>query len=411
MKICGIITEYNPFHLGHEFQINETKKQLNIDFVIVVMSGNFVQRGEPAIFDKYTRTKLALSGGADVVIELPTPFATSSAENFSYGAVELLNQLGVVDYLCFGSEAGNLGPIQKLANFFDNEPANFKNAIKTELKSGLSYAKARSNALKSTLGENDELLKGSNNILGIEYLKALKKLNSPIKPYTIKRVGASYLSKSFNDVLPSATAIRKYLESYTSNESYDLSQLNKAMPLKVIETLEKSNSLAPIFIKDLYQTFRYLLEINTTSSISLIYDFPEELFNRLKNISMKSYTYDDFINKSVSKNYTKTTIQRALIHLYLNITNSEITNAKIFAQNYCHILGFKKEASTVLHAIKETENIILITNLADHQRHLDANTKRILLNEVKYTNLYNQLINNKYHLEKKNDYNEPIIVW
>lgn len=410
MKICGIITEYNPFHLGHQFQIEETKKQLDIDYVIVVMSGNFVQRGEPAIFDKYTRTKLALKGGADVVIELPTPYATSSAESFAYGAVELLNQLGVVDYLCFGSELGDLGPMQKLADFLSNEPANFKNAIKTELKSGLSYAKARSNALKATFGENDELLKGSNNILGIEYLKSLKQLKSSITPYTIQRKGASYLSQSFDDVLPSATAIRKYLGSLDPDSLIDLIGLDSAMPSEVIKELSNQPSLTPIFMNDLYQTFRYLLEINTVGTIKNIYDFPDELFNRLKNISTQTKTYDDFIDQSVSKNYTKTTIQRALIHLYLHITNSEITNIEQFGNKHCHVLGFRKEASEVLHQIKKCETITLITNIKDHQRNLDDNAKFILLNEVKYTNLYNQLIYNKYQVTKKNDYSEPIIV-
>lgn len=410
MKICGIITEYNPFHLGHKFQIEETKKQLDIDFIIVVMSGNFVQRGEPAIFDKYIRTKLALSGGADIVIELPTPYATSSAENFSYGAVELLNQLGVVDYLCFGSELGELGPIQKLADFLNDEPANFKNAIKSELKSGLSYAKARHLALQATYGESSHVLKGSNNILGIEYLKAIKSLQSPIKPYTIQRVGASYLSQSFDEVLPSATAIRKFIESLNTIEKPDFKQLSKALPPKVLDTLDNESTFTPIFMKDLYPIFRYLLEINTSYSVSVIYDFPKELFNRLKTLSMTAIDYTTFIDEAVSKNYTKTTIQRALIHLYLNITETEMTNIKTFGNSHCHILGFRKEASKVLHKIKEANKIILVTNIKDHQRDLEENAKQIIQNEVKYTNLYNQLIYYKFQITKKNDYSQPIII-
>lgn len=410
MKICGIITEYNPFHLGHKFQIQETKKQLDIDIVIVVMSGNFVQRGEPAIFDKYTRTKLALSGGADIVIELPTPFATSSAETFAYGAIDLLNNLGVVDYLCFGSELGDLGPIQKLADFLVSEPANFKNAIKSELKSGLSYAKARSNALKATFGENDEILKGSNNILGIEYLKSLKTLHSNIEPYTIRRVGASYLSESIDDVLPSATAIRKYFKESKQSDKPDFKFLNTAMPTSVIETLIHLENYNPIYMEDLYPTFRYLLEVNNTTTIETIYDCPEELFNRLANISSKTMDYETFIDEAVSKNYTKTTIQRALIHLYLNIKTDEVNKIKVSGNEYCHILGFKKEASKALQAIKKNESIKLVTNIKDHQRDLNQVAKQTLLNEVSYTKLYNQLIYNKYQTKKKNDYQEPVII-
>ncbi len=234
MSICAIVTEYNPFHLGHEYQIQQVRKQLDAEAVIVIMSGHFVQRGEPAIFDKWTRTRLALAGGADIVIELPTLFATASAETFAYGAVELIKSLGVVDKLCFGSESGEIGSIRDLAKFLAKEPANYKNALKSELKKGYSFPKARSLAIASTypherglfgqthphvsLDESKKLMKGSNNILGIEYVKALDRLKSDIEPYTIKRVGASYLSDSIKEVLPSATAIRTTLRSHASRQ-------------------------------------------------------------------------------------------------------------------------------------------------------------------------------------------------
>jgi len=212
MKVAGIVTEYNPFHLGHEYQLIETKKRLDVDYIVVVMSGNFVQRGEPALLNKWERTQLALIGGADLVIELPTPYACSSAELFAKGSVNLLNQLNCVDYLVFGSEQGEIAPLMELALFLNNEPANYKNALHSELKLGLSYPKARMNAIHATFTNANTLLKGSNNILGIEYLRALHSFESSIQPITIKREGSSYLNESLTHVLPSATAIRSFIK-------------------------------------------------------------------------------------------------------------------------------------------------------------------------------------------------------
>jgi len=408
MKVCGIITEYNPFHLGHQFQIEETKKQLGIDCIIVVMSGHFVQRGEPAIFDKWTRTSLALSGGADIVIELPTPYACASAEAFSYGAVELLHQLGVVDYLCFGSESGDLGPMMELSSFLVNEPANFKNALRSELKSGFSYPKAHSNALKATFHNSDELLKGSNNILGIEYLKALRKLHSPITPYTIKRIGASYLSQSIEDVLPSATAIRKYIKEFDATKVRE--SLKSAMPEIVIKTLFDQESYTPVFIDHLYIYYQYLLTSTNEAHISEIYDFPLELYRRLLKYINKCQTYTDFIEEVQSKNYTKTMIQRALLHLYLNIKHSDIEKLLLEGNQYIRVLGFRKSASIVLHDIKLQEKLIIVTNYKDHYKLLSDYGKYVLTQESKYSELYNQLITKEYNVIKKNDYLQQIIV-
>ncbi len=410
MKICGVITEYNPFHLGHQFQIDEIKKRFEVDYIIVVMSGNFVQRGEPAIFDQFTRTKLALIGGADVVIQLPTFYSTASAENFAYGAVSLLNQLGIIDILCFGSESGEINQIKDIAKFLSNEPANFKNALKSELKKGFSYPKARSLALNATYHHNplDDLLKGSNNILGIEYLKALYTLKSHITPTTIQRVGASYLSESFNEVLPSASAIRKHFYEKSSAPP-PISELTSAMPIEVVEALI-SHDYSPIYMDDIFQIIKYQLEIKCEYEINDIYDFNIQLFKRLKNSLDKASNYKDFLNIVTTKNYTKTTIQRSIMHMFLNIKTSDLNYLNSHGHQYVRILGFKKSSKEVLHKLKNTCELPLVTNVKDHYKLLTPYGKYLLETEIKYTNIYNQLVVYKYHINKNNDYRQAIIV-
>ena len=202
MKITGIITEYNPFHNGHLYHLNTAKKVTNCHGIVCIMSGNFVQRGEPAIIDKWKRTEMALLNGVDLVIELPTFYAVSSAEFFAKGAVDILNNIGVVDNIFFGSECGDINLLYKIAEVLTKEPKEFKLKIKENLKSGVTYAKAREKTLIDILDNEDlnEILSNSNNILGIEYIKAIIKSNSSITPLTMKREGSKYNDKKFHTV-------------------------------------------------------------------------------------------------------------------------------------------------------------------------------------------------------------------
>ena len=203
MKITGIIAEYNPFHNGHLYQIKKARELTGADYIIVVMSGNLTQRGTPALIDKYSRAQMALSGGADLVIELPACYATASAEYFAMGAISILNQLGCVDSICFGSENGNIAMLTKIANALVSESEDFVQALKNNLKNGDTYPVARNAALAETISgitSYDTILGFPNNILGIEYIKALIRQNSSIKPYTNLRIGADYHS-SFHTVV------------------------------------------------------------------------------------------------------------------------------------------------------------------------------------------------------------------
>ena len=215
-RVLGIIAEYNPFHNGHLYQIQKAKEQTNADYVVAVMSGNFVQRGNTSIVNKWAKAEMALQNGVDLVIELPVLYATSSAENFADGAVKLLDSLKIVDFLSFGSETPNIQALDHLADILYNEPKEYKALLSIELDKGLSFPKARENALMIYLNDQKNvktILSSPNNILAIEYLKALKRINSKIKPYTIGRFEADYNSRQFNGNIASSTAIRNIVKN------------------------------------------------------------------------------------------------------------------------------------------------------------------------------------------------------
>ncbi len=405
MKIAAIISEYNPFHNGHAYQIEKTKKELHADYVIAIMSGHFVQRGEPAIFDKWTRTHLALRGGADVVIELPTLYSTASAELFATGSIRLLHELNSVHTLSFGSEEGNLDGLLTLANLFLHETDVFKKHLKQGLKQGYSFPKARQYATEKIYPKHAHLLKGSNNILAIEYLKALIKFRSPITPFTVQRVGSSYLDTTIQSKYASATALRLALRN-TPNS------LIPTIPSRCTDYLfsELDQSIHPIYPDDCYPYYQYLLTSNT-SMLCDIYDFPKNLKYRLQKLAQTEADYTQFLKKAQSKNYTKTTVQRALLHSFLNIKTSKIENyTHQGLHHYIRLLGFKKNASPVLSLIKKQAQLPLLTNVADASKVLTGPGQAMLQDEIRYTHLYNNLILQKKHKSKKNDYTQPIII-
>ena len=217
MKTIGIVAEYNPFHNGHLYQLQASRQQAGAECAVVVMSGNYTQRGEPAIVDKWARAEMALHSGADLVIELPVAYAMGSAEYFAYGAVKLLDSLGAIDMICFGSEAGSIDNLSAAARILADEPENYRSYLKEFLSEGISFPAARQKAIslyaKSIYGKDhlSSLLKSPNNILGIEYLKALLRLKSNIIPMTIERIGSNYNSAELSGNMSSATSIRKIL--------------------------------------------------------------------------------------------------------------------------------------------------------------------------------------------------------
>lgn len=407
MKIVGIIAEYNPFHLGHQYQIEQAKRLTGADYVISVMSGNYVQRGTPAFLHKYARTEMALSHGVDVVLELPVCYATASAEYFAYGAVSLFHQLGCIDYLCFGSECGDLAILTQIADLLLTEPTSYRDNLKLYQKEGATFPEARTKALceylKGSLNDLDliqSILSSPNNILGIEYIKALKKCKSPIEPITIKREGASYHSDHITEPFASATAIRKHLTNQDMKPMLSLTDLPTAT--KRILTKDYKNTY-PIIADDFSSVLYYQLLLNL-NHLTDYFDVTSDLANRIQNLLTPALTFSDFAQILKTKQFTQTRINRALLHILLGITTS---NLKDFVSNntsYARILGFTADSNGVLKDLKRYSAIPMITKVADAKNTLKPMEYSMLQQEINATHLYHQVMYTKFHTSIPNEY-------
>lgn len=395
MKTIGIIAEYNPFHNGHKYQIEQAKKQLGADNVVVVMSGNFVQRGGFAWTDKYLRARMAIDCGADLVFELPTVFSCASAETFAFGSVALLDSLSFVDEICFGSEQGSLELISKIAHFLNND--DYISEIDKYLKSGLSFPLAREKFITKIFPDEKEnitsLLKQPNNILAIEYLKALNKLNSRIKPVTIKRMDAGYHSTKLgcannsnsdfgnmlSDIpaaspLSSASAIRNAFNDklFTLSNTYKrekLKEIYEHIPKEVYEILSENTDRFPAdntHLNDMiyYKLLSFKLEnrpLDIFSDVSS--DLSERIYNKLPEFN----DFDSFADILKTKQYTHTRITRALTHILLDIKTADIQefNHSLCSKDrilYARLLGMNKNKSYLLRNITAIPVITKVAN-------------------------------------------------
>lgn len=414
MAVCGIITEYNPLHLGHAYQITESKKHTASDGIILIMSGNFVQRGEPAIIDKHARTLSALETGVDLVIELPTYFATSSAEFFSSMAINLLNATGVTTHLNFGSESGQIDPLISLANILYSEPIGFKVLLNRFLKEGESFPKAREMALfhynknhhvfdKNTLA----LIKKPNNILGIEYIKALKRLDSSIIPTTLKRIGAMYHDDNSKLTIPSATAIRHHLK-----EGHPINALKDKLPKASYHALCTSidSAKGPIYRASIFNNLKYKILTSTPTQLSHYQDVSEGLEFRIIKAIKHAYDYDSLIDAISTKRYTKTKIARALLHIYMGHTKDYFNLFNTHMNPYIKVLGFNTKGQYLLKSMKNlNETLPIIVNVSSGYKQLDKVQRLSFEADVNSTLLYNQLIETTYGTIMKNDYEIPVI--
>lgn len=462
MKVVGLITEYNPFHNGHKYHINEAKQVTGADYVIAVMSGNFVQRGTPAIIDKYTRAEMALNNGVDLVLEIPVCYATGSAEYFAYGAVSLLDKLGIVDMLCFGSECGDIGLLNDAANFLLNTPASFDDKLQSYLKDGFTYPAARAKALLQSLKSNhtdnhqalSKVLTEPNNILGIEYVKAIRRLNSSIEPVTIQRISAHYHDKDLTDnktaelnnsdlpgsALPSidltdidssrvnvdlfsvnlsdepleksdtkissATAIRKAIYSKTEISSDYFSDIQNSVPQDVYQKLENSYHITfPITEEEFSQIIKYKLLTQDNRELAEYMDITSDLADRLKKITEYNLSLQELTQAIKTKNMTLTRINRALIHLLLNLRTDHIDeyNKNGYTQ-YARVLGVKKESTNLLRRIERNERIPVITKVSKAEDQLPPIAYRMLSEDILAAHLYNQAVYEKYKTTIPNEY-------
>ena len=414
MNICGIITEYNPMHLGHDYQVKSAKTLTNAGATILIMSGNFVQRGEPAIIDKYARAQAAVATGIDLVIELPCYFATSSAEYFASYATKLLDATGVVTHLNFGSESGDLTGLKAVADILTKEPLGYKVLLNDYLKSGLSFPKARQQALIQ-YNENHHIISPSliqsiqtpNNILGIEYIKALNRLKSTIEVTTIQRIGATYHNEDSQVAIPSASSIRRHLES-----NAPLELLSDKMPTasfkKLTQAIEAKKG--PIYVKDIFPYIRHQLLQSSSETLATYMDIDEGLENRFLKAINTCTTYDDFIDAVATKRYTSTRIARSLIHIYLGHTKAAFNRYYKDMAPYLKVLAFNKQGQSIIKAIKEAnEDLPIIVNNRQGYKLLDPLQQACYMADINSTLLYNHLIAMKYGTQVKNDYQVKIM--
>ncbi len=393
MHIVGLITEYNPFHNGHLYHLNESKKITNSEYSIAIMSGNFLQRGEPALVDKWTRAKLAVDNGVDLVIELPVVYACQSAEFFAYGAVKTLDSLGIVDSICFGSELGDIQLLDHIAEILINEPKMYVDCLKSELESGNSYPKAREHALINYLKETSSLnssiisnvISNPNNILSIEYLKAIRKIGSKIKPFTIKRKQANYHDKNLTGTISSATAIREEL----INNSF-IENIKPAVPLITYEYLKDFyNENKDFNSLDKYSMILlYLLRNSTLEDFRKIIDVKEGLDNRIKSCSNSYSSIDEILNCIKTKRYTMTRLKRILIHLLLDIDKNVVANLHLHGPQYIRILGLSSKGFDILKQAKKTSSLPIITKFADYKKYNNPVLNRMIELDKKATDIY-----------------------
>lgn len=366
MKIGGIIAEYNPFHNGHEYQIEEFKSKYGISHLIVAMSGNFIQRGGPAVIDKYSRCDMALSGGVDLVIEIPAYFCTQTAEIFARGGIVLFDSLNCVEELCFGSENDDIKLMKKSAQILYENNAKFKESLSNYLKMGDSFPIAREKSLREYIEKNtdykvdDNFYKKSNNILGIEYLKELIRLESNINPVTIRRIGNSYNSINTSGYFSSATSIRKLIEKENFCEIRDF------VPNYSYEILEKYKKFGCLFLDEQDFFENICIEVlRNSNKLNTYFDIKNGLENSILKKTLSSEDICDLIDELSSPTYTRNKIRRSLFNILLGVKNSDLNKIKnIKYMPYMRVLGFNKRGIEILGEIKKNSNVDIVTSIA-----------------------------------------------
>ena len=404
-RILGIISEYNPFHNGHLYQLEKSKELVNPDYSICIMSGNFVQRGEPSLIDKWSKSEIAIKCGFDMVIELPTVYAISSAENFAQGAIKILQAFGDVT-LSFGSELGNLSILNEFADIFYDEPKEYLTILNHELDKGLSYPKARENAVLFYLNDirkYSNVLSSPNNILAIEYLKAIKKFKSKILPITIKRIGTEYNSTNINGSFASATAIRKLI-----NDNKNIKGLLPKPSFEILNSNIKYGKLVnsiKIFEKEIIYTLRKM----SVQEIANLQDVSEGLENLIKQAANSCNNLEDLINSIKSKRYTRSRIQRILLYSILNITKKDIQDS-YKAKPYIRILGVSQHGRSLLSQV--SSNRLKYPVVTSVKKFMDSNNNKTLKNmlekDILATNIYT--LGYEYDSKANLDYTKKLII-
>lgn len=409
MKAVGLVTEYNPFHNGHLYHLNKAMELTGADISVAVMSGDFVQRGEPAVLDKYTRTSMALNSGVNLVVELPVNYAVSSAESFAAGALKVLDYIKA-DSIAFGSESGNIERLSKLAHILcDNEDTLYKE-ISKYTANGISYAAARQKVVeKLTDKDTAAMLTSSNNILAVEYLKAIIKNNYAIKPYTVQRQGDSYNDTDIRSEYASATALRENLKSdniseyipvkagliLSSNTNYIYpDDITEALFTRLLDILFASNYDKNVFIENVMQYPDVSKEI-----AGRLYKSAMDMITRTVPQGAESkdnglFSFGSLCEHIKTKEVPLSRIKRALVRITLGLDKKHME--KYANEPYIRVLGFDKKGQEYLSYIRKTVEVPLITKTADY--------KEMLLDDIHAANIYNMIVVGKYGVKELGDF-------
>lgn len=409
MKITGIIAEYNPFHNGHLYQIRKAREITGADYIIVVMSGNHMQRGTPALIDKYSRAKMALSSGADMVIELPTCYATASAEYFAMGAISILNQLGCVDSICFGSESGDITMLSKIAHALVDESEDFVQSLKTKLKNGDTYPVARNAALAETINgftTFDTILGFPNNILGIEYIKAIIRQNSSIKPYTNTRIGSDYHSYKLAENFSSAISIR---QSLSLQDNLDMIQ--SQIPASAFAIMKEDfHKTFPVYASDFSSMIKFKLLKERGQGFTQYFDVTQAISDKLEKEMFSMQSFDEFCDILKSKDITYARISRCLSHILLDIKAEDV---QLYKENgitfYARVLGFNSKADALTKMLKSNTSIPLITKTTSASSQLYPIGQKQFEQDIQASHIYECIAGTKYHAGMHDEYRRQLV--
>lgn len=412
MSTIGIVCEYNPFHKGHEYQINEAKRISGADDVVCFMSGSFLQRGVPALMDKYTRTKAALACGVSAVFELPFVYATASARDFATAAVGMMNALGGIDYIAFGAETAELGLLQAVSEIVTDEPPAVSELIRELTASGISYGVARARAVTAYASDNSscalipdrlsEVMSAPNNILAIEYLSALIKTGSSIKPLLIPRLYSDYNGTSAESDICSAAAIRQLLEHG------HIEDIRRHVPQACYDVISPLHGeLFPIFEDDL-SAFLSAARLMRGDRPGFV-DMDGDLANRLSRLGINQ-SFTDVASQLGCRNYTRTHINRALLHMITGLTQEFYDSCRRDGFiHYAKLLGLRSDAGSLVRALKKSSSVPVITR-ASEIRNTSVIGRGMFDYDVKATRIYSSLVYNKFGSDIPDDYRQPVIV-
>ncbi len=401
MRATGVVVEHNPFHNGHLYHIKESRKNTGADVVIAVMSGNFLQRGEPSLVDKWSRTKMAIQGGVDIVIELPYVFATAQASDFAKGSIALLEAAGCTDF-CFGSEQGSIEPFINTYDLITSQQESYQQSINKFMKTGMSYPKALNEAYAHLIKGYDQSfvdLSQPNNILGYHYIEAAYHLKAFIKPVTIQRIVSGY----HDDVLPgqsiaSATGIRKVI--FNDQGVNDLTPLlPKASLQSIVEWQTNIGSFGSW--QQFYPYLRFQIIRTSIEQLASYAEVTEGIEYLLKEAAQKSNTFEHFMELVKSKRYTWTRIQRMLTHIYTGFTWDDLKQAS--SPTYIRLLGMTEKGQLYLNKHKKNLSLPLVSRVGSVK-------DSMLSQDIKATDLYTLGIqSHAFNQPIGRDYRQPPI--